>query len=102
MILSTSNCLVTYLSFYFRKINIIGENNVPKDGPLIICGNHANQFVDAMMIISNVNRSVSFTMAASSYSKPVIGQIAKLLKVIPVHRPEDHKKKCLTVYCCER
>jgi 1-acyl-sn-glycerol-3-phosphate acyltransferase len=46
-----------------------------------------------MMIISNVNRSVSFTMAASSYSKPVIGQIAKLLKVIPVHRPEDHKKK---------
>lgn len=32
-------------------------------------------------------------MAASSYSKPVIGQVAKILKVIPVHRPEDHKKK---------
>jgi 1-acyl-sn-glycerol-3-phosphate acyltransferase len=46
-----------------------------------------------MMIMSNVNRNVSFTMAASSYSKPVIGQLAKLLKVIPVHRPEDHKKK---------
>jgi triacylglycerol esterase/lipase EstA (alpha/beta hydrolase family) len=22
-----------------------------------------------------------------------VGQIAKILKVIPVHRPEDHKKK---------
>lgn len=45
------------------------------------------------MIMANVNRQVSFTMAASSYSKPVIGQVAKALKVIPVHRPEDHKKK---------
>jgi glycerol-3-phosphate O-acyltransferase/dihydroxyacetone phosphate acyltransferase len=32
-------------------------------------------------------------MAASSYSKPVIGQVAKSLKVIPVTRAEDHKKK---------
>ena len=62
---------------------------------MIICGNHANQFVDPMMIMSNVNRKISFTMAASSYSKPLIGQIAKLLKVIPVHRPEDHKKKSI-------
>ena len=60
---------------------------------MIICGNHANQFIDPMMIMSNLNRKVSFTMAASSYSKPVIGQVAKALKVIPVHRPEDHKKK---------
>ena len=46
-----------------------------------------------MMIMSNINRQISFTMAASSYSKPVVGQIDKILKVIPVHRPEDHKKK---------
>lgn len=45
-----------------------------------------------MIIMSNISREISFTMAASSYSKPVIGQAAKLLKVIPVHRPEDHKK----------
>ena len=32
-------------------------------------------------------------MAASSFSKPVVGQIASLLKCIPVHRPEDGKKK---------
>jgi glycerol-3-phosphate O-acyltransferase/dihydroxyacetone phosphate acyltransferase len=32
-------------------------------------------------------------MAASSYSKPVVGQIAKSLNVIPVSRPEDSKKK---------
>ena len=44
------------------------------------------------MIMANTKREISFTMAASSYSKPVVGQLAKALKVIPVHRPEDHKK----------
>ncbi len=85
---------------YFRKVCVIGQENIPKvnkylikDGPVIICGNHANQFIDPMMIISNCNREVSFTMAASSYSKPVIGQFAKCLNVIPVTRPEDGKKK---------
>lgn len=60
---------------------------------MIICGNHANQFIDPMMIIAHCDREISFTMAASSYSKPIIGQTAKSLNVIPVTRPEDHKKK---------
>jgi glycerol-3-phosphate O-acyltransferase/dihydroxyacetone phosphate acyltransferase len=46
-----------------------------------------------MMIISNCDRDMSFTMAASSFSKPLVGHIAKALKAIPVVRPEDSKKK---------
>jgi len=46
-----------------------------------------------MMIMANTRREISFTMAASSFSKPVVGHIAKALKSIPVHRPEDHKKQ---------
>lgn len=45
------------------------------------------------MIISNCDREISFTMAASSFSKPVIGQAAKMINVIGVQRPEDSKKK---------
>ena len=46
-----------------------------------------------MLIISNCTRPLSFCMAASSYSKPVIGYFAKKLNVIPVYRPEDGKIK---------
>ena len=45
------------------------------------------------MILSNTDRQLSFTIAASSLTKPVIGPIAKALKSIPVARPEDHKIK---------
>jgi glycerol-3-phosphate O-acyltransferase / dihydroxyacetone phosphate acyltransferase len=46
-----------------------------------------------MMIIAHCDRDISFTMAASSFNKPVVGQFAKALNVIPVVRPEDSKKK---------
>lgn len=46
-----------------------------------------------MMIIANCDREISFTMAASSFTKPIVGHCAKALKSIPVYRPEDYKKK---------
>jgi glycerol-3-phosphate O-acyltransferase/dihydroxyacetone phosphate acyltransferase len=45
------------------------------------------------MIMANCDRDISFTMAASSFSKPIVGDAAKALKAIPIYRPEDSKKK---------
>ena len=83
----------TTIKIYFKNIHIIGEENIPLDGPLIICGNHSNQFIDPMMIMNYCPRQISFTMASSSYNKPVIGTAAKMMKAIPVNRPEDFKKE---------
>ena len=83
----------TSTKVYFKTIYVIGQENIPKDGPLIICGNHSNQFIDPMMILNYCNRDISFTMAASSFNKAVVGPLAKLLNVIPVNRPEDYKVK---------
>lgn len=84
--------IITFL--YFRKTYIVGLENIPDNDPVIICCNHANQFIDAIMIASCVNnKQVSFTMAASSFKKSVIGTFARLINAIPVKRPEDDKKK---------
>jgi glycerol-3-phosphate O-acyltransferase/dihydroxyacetone phosphate acyltransferase len=81
-------------SIYFRKIHVIGTENIPDDGPIIFCGNHSNQFIDPIMIMSTVTkRNLSFTIAASSFTKPIVGQIARLTNAIPVVRPEDSKIK---------
>lgn len=83
----------TSTKIYFKTIYVIGQENIPKDGPLIICGNHSNQFIDPMMIMNYCDREISFTMAASSFNKRVVGTFAKMLNVIPVNRPEDYKMK---------
>lgn len=64
-----------------------------KEGALILVGNHSNQFIDPMMIMTKCDRKISFTMAASSFNKPVIAGFARQMNVIPVSRPEDSKIK---------
>ena len=78
-------------SNYFRKISVIGLENIPKSGPTIVCCNHANQFMDAMLVLAKCPRPLSFCMAASSYSFPIVGYLAKKINVIPVYRPDDSK-----------
>lgn len=82
------------ISIYFRKIHIVGSENVPSEEcPIIFCANHSNQFVDALLIGSIIDKELSYTIANSSFTKPVIGNLAKMVKAIPVKRAEDFKIK---------
>jgi glycerol-3-phosphate O-acyltransferase/dihydroxyacetone phosphate acyltransferase len=85
-------CNIT-TTLYFKNIYVVGQENIPTDCPLIICGNHSNQFVDAMMVLAYCKREMSFAMAASSFKKKVIGTFARLINAIPTYRAEDYKVK---------
>ena len=76
---------------YFRNIHVAGIENMPMEGPTILCCNHSNQFMDAMLIISQCPRPLSFCFAASSFNKPIVGYLAKKINVIPVYRAEDSR-----------
>ena len=39
----------SFIQTFFKNIEIIGLENIPIEGPTIICGNHSNQFVDGMV-----------------------------------------------------
>ena len=76
---------------YFRNIYVDRVENMPITGPTILCCNHSNQFMDAMILISQCPRPLSFCFAASSFNKPIVGYLAKKINVIPVNRAEDLK-----------
>ena len=76
---------------YFRNIHVEHVENMPQEGPTILCCNHSNQFMDAMLLISHCPRPLSFCFAASSFNKPLVGYLAKKINVIPVNRAEDLK-----------
>ena len=76
---------------YFRNIHVDRVENMPLSGPTILCCNHSNQFMDAMLLISHCPRPLSFCFAASSFNKPIVGYLAKKINVIPVNRAEDLK-----------
>jgi glycerol-3-phosphate O-acyltransferase/dihydroxyacetone phosphate acyltransferase len=52
MLYSGINLFAWYSThLFFRDISVINKENVPKEGPTIIYGNHNNQFVDGMVRI---------------------------------------------------
>ena len=50
------NWIARFLLYvFFRKVHIVGFENVPKTGGLIVCGTHNNQFVDALVARLNLD-----------------------------------------------
>ena len=80
------------LSIFFRDIEVIGKDKLPRHGPMIFVINHANQFVDAMVVLGTCgneeNFKVSYLMAEKSFHRPIIGDIASALDVVPVKRAQ--------------
>eukprot|EP00927_Polykrikos_kofoidii_P017339 TRINITY_DN1788_c0_g2_i1.p1 TRINITY_DN1788_c0_g2~~TRINITY_DN1788_c0_g2_i1.p1 ORF type:complete len:570 (-),score=78.44 TRINITY_DN1788_c0_g2_i1:173-1882(-) len=78
---------------FFRRVDVVGQFRVPTEGPVIVVANHANQFVDPMMVISFLGRSVRFLIAAKSMRRPIIGHAARCFNAIGVERSQDLAEK---------
>mmetsp|Transcript_21418 Transcript_21418/g.46773 ORF Transcript_21418/g.46773 Transcript_21418/m.46773 type:complete len:766 (+) Transcript_21418:544-2841(+) len=80
------------LSIFFRDIEVLGKDRLPRHGPMIFVINHANQFVDAMVVMgtcTNENFKISYLMAQKSLNRPIIGDVASALDVVPIKRAQD-------------
>ncbi|CAH0490217.1 unnamed protein product [Peronospora farinosa] len=86
---STRVFLNSILSISFKSVDLIGLDNVPTEGPVIFTGNHANQFVDGLVVMMTSPRKVGFMIAEKSWHLPVVGHLARIMGCIPVVRPQD-------------
>lgn len=91
----------TFNNMFFRSVEIVGLENMPKEGPLILTGNHNNQFVDGVILLTNCNREISFMIAEKSFKRPFVGFLAKAFGCIPVSRPQDIGFKGAGVVRCD-
>jgi len=79
----------TFNNMFFRSVEIVGLEHLPKEGPVILTGNHNNQFVDGVILLTNCHREISFMIAEKSYKRPFVGFLARAFHCIPVSRPQD-------------
>src|SRR6266536_681427 len=77
------------LRVYFRRIEVAGLENVPRDSPVIFVLNHPNGLIDPTFLLCLAPRRVSFLAKAPLFHMPVIGAIARAFEAIPVHRRQD-------------
>jgi len=73
---------------YFREIIVDGLHNIPTHGAVMFVGNHQNQFMDPLLIVSTAPRTVGFLIASKSMNG-IVGFFAKQFLAIPVKRSQD-------------
>lgn len=81
------------ISIFLREVEIIGKDNIPRHGPVIFTINHANQFIDGVMILCTCQHKISYLVAEKSWNRPIIGHLAWAMGAVPVKRAQDSAKK---------
>ena len=80
------------LRLFFRRIEVVGLENVPADTPVVFASNHPNGLVDPLFILCFAPRPVSFLAKAPLFRYPLIGYFARVLDSIPVYRKQDNTR----------
>ncbi|KAK1948241.1 putative acyltransferase [Phytophthora citrophthora] len=78
------------LHTYFRKIVVFGLNNFPREGPVILCPNHPNMLVDAILVMTEAvshGRNPYIWAKGSLFSNPIAAFVLKQFGAVPVYRP---------------
>ena len=76
------------LQYYFKKIIIKGEENIPK-GPVIYAANHQNALLDALMIVCFNSHFTHFLTRADLFKKPFVSWLLSTFNMLPIYRIRD-------------
>lgn len=72
----------------FYRTTITG-GQVPREGPLLLVGNHPNSLLDPLFLAAVARRPVRFLAKAPLFSNPWTAWAVKSVGAIPVYRPRD-------------
>jgi glycerol-3-phosphate O-acyltransferase/dihydroxyacetone phosphate acyltransferase len=76
---------------FFRRIDVVGFENIPADGPVIFAGNHPNALMDGWLLIAKCGRwPLHFLGDAKLWNYRMLAPILNATGAIPVYRREKH------------
>lgn len=79
----------TSLHLYYRKINVNGLENVPKDKPVLFLPNHQNALLDPLLIAVDCNRKPYFLTRSDVFKSSMLNRLFNLVRMIPIYRIRD-------------
>ena len=77
------------LRIFFREIEVVGLENVPPEGPLLVVANHGNSLVDPMLVFGFLPRPSRFLAKSTLWRHPTAKYLVRLAAAIPVYRRQD-------------
>lgn len=72
------------------KINVVGADNIPETGPVIIASMHKSE-LDPPLVATTIKRELSFFAKEELFKIPVLGFIISKLNAFPVSRGKSDR-----------
>jgi glycerol-3-phosphate O-acyltransferase/dihydroxyacetone phosphate acyltransferase len=77
-------------STFFRRIDVLGTEHVPRSGPVIFACNHPNALMDGWLLAAHCGRApLRFLVHAKLWDYPVLGFLLERAGAIPVRPRAD-------------
>jgi 1-acyl-sn-glycerol-3-phosphate acyltransferase len=75
---------------FFRQIEVVGLEHVPRTGPVLFAGNHPNSLIDPNLIITTCGRKVHFAAKDALFKGRIMRAVLRGLGAVPIKRRDDH------------
>ena len=82
-----------WLWFFFKRAGVRHPERVPKTGPVLLCINHPNNFIDSFVVGAAVPRKVHYLATATLFRNKLLGGFLLGMGAIPVYRRQDDPGK---------
>ena len=74
---------------FYRKVIVLGRENINPDDHLIFAPNHQNALMDALAVLFTQKGHLIFLARADIFKKKTLAAILYFLKILPVYRMRD-------------
>ena len=78
-----------WLWFFFKSVDTRHAERIPAGGPVLLCINHPNNFIDSFVIGAVLRRKVHYLATAGLFRNPLLGRFLSAAGAIPVWRKQD-------------
>jgi glycerol-3-phosphate O-acyltransferase / dihydroxyacetone phosphate acyltransferase len=78
-----------WLWFFFKAVDTRHAERIPPSGPVLLCINHPNNFIDSFVIGAVLRRKVHYMATAGLFRNPLLARFLLAAGAIPVWRKQD-------------
>lgn len=85
MLYFIGHSLFKFIFKVFFRLQAVGTENIPQDGPALVCANHQS-FIDPPLIGASIKRPINYMARHDLFTVPVLGWLIARVKAFPVKR----------------
>ncbi|MCX4247829.1 1-acyl-sn-glycerol-3-phosphate acyltransferase [Paraliomyxa miuraensis] len=77
------------VNLFFRRIEVAGLRNIPREGGGLVVSWHPNGLVDPGLVLTQCPRPVVFGARHGLFSYPLLGSLLREVGTVPIYRASD-------------